>query len=197
LAEPGRFSSWITDHHTVGVPGATDMAHLPRLLSSVLADELSGAAGDLGVTPDEILLAAFGRAISRTIGDGLLSVDLDTGNWSGRGALSCAGPGEMSAAELLATVCAAVRVAAAPAPGTPTDIRLCYRSADAHPVNPEAGTGTGSACLLALHATHDDAGQVVLDWWYDARGFAPYTVEELAEQFPLALVEIASEAVGG
>ena len=37
-------------------------------------------------------------------------------------------------------------------------------------------------------------GLVQLDWWYDTRSFEPYTVEELAEQFPLALIELTSEA---
>ena len=33
-----------------------------------------------------------------------------------------------------------------------------------------------------------------LDWWYDTRSFDAYTVEELAEQLPLALIELTSEA---
>ena len=36
---------------------------------------------------------------------------------------------------------------------------------------------------------------VQLDWWYDTRSFDPYTVEELAEQLPLALIELTSEAM--
>ena len=33
-----------------------------------------------------------------------------------------------------------------------------------------------------------------LDWWYDTARLERYTVEELAEQFPLALIEITSDA---
>ena len=41
---------------------------------------------------------------------------------------------------------------------------------------------------------HRADGLVQLDWWYDTRSFDAYTVEELAEQFPLALIEMTSEA---
>ena len=34
-----------------------------------------------------------------------------------------------------------------------------------------------------------------LDWWYDTRRFYPSTVEELTEQFPLALIELTSDAI--
>jgi hypothetical protein len=34
-----------------------------------------------------------------------------------------------------------------------------------------------------------------LDWWYDTTRFDHYTVEELTEQFRLALFEMTSDAV--
>jgi hypothetical protein len=34
-----------------------------------------------------------------------------------------------------------------------------------------------------------------LDWWYDTSRFDRYTVEELTEQFPFALLEMTSDAV--
>jgi hypothetical protein len=34
-----------------------------------------------------------------------------------------------------------------------------------------------------------------MDWWYDARRLDAATVEELTEQFPLALIELTSEAL--
>ena len=37
-------------------------------------------------------------------------------------------------------------------------------------------------------------GLLQFDWWYDASRFERYTVEELAEQFPLALIEMTSDA---
>src|SRR4051794_3369293 len=33
------------------------------------------------------------------------------------------------------------------------------------------------------------------DWWYDTRSFDAYTVEELTEQLPIALIELTSEAM--
>ena len=33
-----------------------------------------------------------------------------------------------------------------------------------------------------------------LDWWYDANRFDRYTIDELIEQFPLALFEMTSDA---
>ncbi len=37
-------------------------------------------------------------------------------------------------------------------------------------------------------------GLLHLDWWYDATRFDAYSIEEIAEQFPLALIEITSDA---
>ena len=64
----------------------------------------------------------------------------------------------------------------------------------------------GDLLLLPRHRARDCAirwsfgriaadGLVQLDWWYDTRSFDSYTVEELAEQFPLALIELTSEAM--
>jgi hypothetical protein len=36
---------------------------------------------------------------------------------------------------------------------------------------------------------------VQMDWWYDARRLDRYTVEEMTEQFPLALINLTSDAV--
>ena len=36
-----------------------------------------------------------------------------------------------------------------------------------------------------------------LDWWYDIRSFDRSTVEELAGQFPLALIELTSDGAAG
>ena len=47
---------------------------------------------------------------------------------------------------------------------------------------------------LELRAYRAD-GLVQLDWWYDTRSFDSYTVEELTEQLPLALIELTSEAM--
>ena len=53
---------------------------------------------------------------------------------------------------------------------------------------------TPTAHALELRAYRAD-GLVQLDWWYDTRSFDAYTVEELTEQLPLALIELTSEAM--
>ena len=55
------------------------------------------------------------------------------------------------------------------------------------------GTEPGLRHALELRAYRAD-GLVQLDWWYDTRSFDSYTVEEFAEQLPLALIELTSEA---
>ncbi len=56
------------------------------------------------------------------------------------------------------------------------------------------GTEPGLRHALELRAYRAD-GLVQLDWWYDTRSFDAYTVEELVEQLPLALIELTSEAM--
>jgi hypothetical protein len=46
---------------------------------------------------------------------------------------------------------------------------------------------------LELRA-HRRGEVLVLDWWYDTRSFAPYTIQELSEQLPYTLIELTSEA---
>jgi len=186
LADSGQVSSWIADHHVVSAPAPIDIAHVSGVLNSVLAGELAGAAEQLDVTAEELLLAALCRTVSRTLGDGVLSVDVDADNWTGRAALVCAPRTELSAADMLVATRNAVR-AATPAPQARCDIRFGYHT--------DAPLAAADGVLLALHAHHDPAADVVvLDWCYDTRSFEAYTIEELAEQFPLALTEIASEA---
>jgi len=56
----------------------------------------------------------------------------------------------------------------------------------------EAPPGLGHALELRIYRTAD---RVHVDWWYDSSHFEPYTVEELAEQFPLALFEMTTDAL--
>jgi phthiocerol/phenolphthiocerol synthesis type-I polyketide synthase E len=57
----------------------------------------------------------------------------------------------------------------------------------------ETPPGLGHA--LELRAYRAD-GLVQMDWWYDTRRLDRHTVEELTEQFPLALIELTSEGIG-
>jgi hypothetical protein len=66
----------MTDYDTVGRPEADDVAVVSAPLSDVLTQELDGASVALGVTAEDVLLAALGRAIERTIGEGAVAVDV-------------------------------------------------------------------------------------------------------------------------
>ncbi len=194
-----RASSWITDYLVTGSPAPTDLAGLSHPLDDVLSAEFAAAQADLAATPGEVLLAAFGRAVARTIGDGRLELDVDVDGddetvTTGRAALQCTSPRDVSAAALLTAGRDALRAVEriATARTLQADVRFSYRTAFTGQV-PDTGH------LLALHACCDpDGPQVVhLDWWYDIRSFDRSTVEQLAEQFPLALIELAAHGVAG
>jgi hypothetical protein len=200
----------IADHDIAdtALPGRRTCLAAP--LGPVLSLELDGAAAELGLASGEILLAALSRAIARTIGDGVVGVDV-----VGSGhpvALVCAGVQWASATE---TVTAVRRMLA----GLP---RAQWGPAlpDSFYTSPAAPDRTHSSSEIAFNDLGEVAapptdvpvwtpglrralelrvyrlGDLVhLQWWYDAGRFFPSTVEELAEQFPLALIELTSEAV--
>ena len=88
-----RASSWITDYLVTGSPAPTDIAGLSNPLGDVLSVEFAAAQADLAAIAVAVLLAAFGRAVARAVGDGRLDVDVDVdgvGNpASGRAGLQC------------------------------------------------------------------------------------------------------------
>jgi hypothetical protein len=172
----------ILDHDLPDAPQAEDFAKVSAPLDSTLTAELDGAQWYLGVAGEEILLAALGLAIARTIGEGVITVDV-----AGHSAvpLVCTSAGLATATETLGAVHrtlsagpSAPKLAAQP----PSDICFSYLS-----------TEPGLRHALELRAYRADE-LVQLDWWFDTRGFDRYTVEELAEQLPLALIELTSEA---
>lgn len=185
-----------TDYDAVGRPTPADMATLSSPLSTVLTDELAGSAAELGVGVDVILIAALGRTVQRTIGDGAVSVDVPS-----RGAtvqalsVPCAPPTQTSATDLVAGVHQALAAL--------TLQRIVHGAFDDSGAQPPSNIlfVYGDAVLerahlghvLELHASHD-SGVLHLRWRYDVRSFDPYTVQELGEQFPLALIEVTSEA---
>ena len=173
----------IVDHEISDAPCAEDFAKFSAPLNSVLTAELDGAQWYLGVAGEEILLAALGLAIARTIGEGVVAVDV--AGHSGAVPLSCTSAGLATATETLGAVhrtLAAVPSAPKAAAAPPSEICFSY-----------LGTEPGLRHALELRAYRAD-DLVQLDWWYDTRGFDPHTVEELAEQLPLALIELTSEA---
>ncbi|HEY5841890.1 MAG TPA: hypothetical protein VIU87_10535 [Mycobacterium sp.] len=193
-----RASSWITDYLVTGSPAPTDIAGLSNPLDDVLSVEFAAAQSELAATAVEVLLAAFGRAVARAVGDGRLDVDVDVdgdGNpATGRAGLQCRAQRGLSATTLLSAGREALRTVE-PVEAARTfqaDVRFSYRTAFPGPA-PDTGH------LLALHACRDPRGPEVvhLDWWYDIRSFDRSTVEELAGQFPLAVIELASDGVAG
>lgn len=186
----------LTDYDAVGRPGTEELVRHSCALSAVLTQELEGASTALGLTCEEILVAALGRAVQRTIGEGFVAVDVARFDDSSYPvALACVGPDRVPATDMLANVHHSLAALSAQRMVRPVD---GDRSTD-----PMAGVlfayGVPMAQpalfghFLEVHAYLDGAA-LQLDWWYDARSFEPYTVQELAEQFPYAMIELTSES---
>jgi len=176
----------LADYHAEGAPTATDLQRIAMPLTDSLSAELDGAAAHLRVPAGKLLLAALGRAVARAIGCGVVAVDVD----SRIIALDCVPPAELDATEMLGHVCSALAASTVRQPGqAPAD--LAFRC-----VGSDSTEGPLPGHALQLRAARSN-GLVDLQWWFDARRFEAYTVEELAEQFPQALIEITSEAIPG
>lgn len=172
----------LTDHDVADPPRPEDLVRHPAPLSPVLSGELDGAAQALDSSAEELLLAALARTIGRTIGTGTVVVGLAD---HGPLALACATEKTISATDLLTGVRTSLG-ARTPAAGGAREIAVTFSG----PVL-ELPDSPCHAIELRIHRRHD---RVHLDWWYDPARFYPYTVVELAEQFPLALIEVCSEA---
>ncbi len=178
----------MTDYDAVGAaPQTMTSSCCPRTCRTSLTQELDGASAALGVTADEILLAAFGRAIARTIGEGVVAVDVP-GHGTHR---APGGPGlRGSAPERMPPRCwraCTARSRRCHCTGSCTaclTIRTrnrcptsCSRTATAEPGAARARSRTAR--------TPRDGEVMALDWWYDARSFEPYTIEELVRAVPV------------
>jgi hypothetical protein len=191
-----RANLQLTDYDAEDRPRVQDLELVAAPLSSLLTMELDGAAEVLGLTSDEILLAALGRAIERTIGNGAVAVDVPGYGTSVHPmALSCAAPGQVDADEMLAGVHHALEALTVRriVHGVPDDPRSQPVSDVLFANGDSAAARAHIGHLLELRA-YRRGDVVALDWWFDARSFESYTVQELAEQFPLALIELTSEA---
>jgi hypothetical protein len=156
--------------------------------------EVDGATEWLGLAADEILLAALGRTIARTIGNGVVAVDI-TGErrWLLHAIpLTCATAQQASATEMLGIVHRVLGDAHAAC--LPTEIFLNFIGTLPDGTTPMYETPPGLGYALELRVYRTD-GLLHLDWWYDASRFDRYTVEELTEQFPFALFEMTSDAL--
>ncbi|HVQ51414.1 MAG TPA: hypothetical protein VMS92_15330 [Mycobacterium sp.] len=163
--------------------------------SDEMTAEVDGATEWLGVAADEILLAALGRTIARTIGEGVVAVDV-TGEarWLLHAIpLTCATAQQASPTEMLGDV---HRLLAAgqpqgPLPRSETFVNYVGTLPDGTRPTYETHPALGYALELRVYRTD---GLLRLDWWFDTNRFDRYTVEELIEQFPLALFEMTSDA---
>lgn len=164
----------------------TQLEKLSASPSDELAEELAAAAEWLGVQAEEILLAALGRTLGRTRGEGTVTVDVTGGHrWlSHPVTLICAADTPMGPTEMLQ----GAHTALAGAPGRASgQAEILLNVSISGLVDEPAGRA------LELRAELVD-GRLRLDWWFDAARFDAYSVEEMAEQFPLALIEITSDA---
>jgi hypothetical protein len=163
--------------------------------SDEVTAEVDGATEWLGVAADEILLAALGRTIARTIGDGIVAVDV-TGErrWLLHAIpLVCATARQVSPTDMLGNVHRMFSAAPPHAASLPSEIFLNYIGTLPDGSTPMYETPPGLGYALELRVYRTD-GLLHLDWWYDTTRFDQYTVEELTEQFPLALFEMTSDA---
>ncbi|ORA38796.1 hypothetical protein BST13_04185 [Mycobacterium aquaticum] len=180
MLHPGT-TSWFSDYPTATPPRETDMATMTSALDDVLGEELAGARAAMGSSAEEILLAALGRTIARTIGDGVLEVDVD-GDVVRRASVACSAHRSLSGYDLLTTV---TRVPGRSRGHSRADVHFGYDAAG-------RGSAMSTGYLLSLHVQPDSGAGLQLEWTYDTRGFDPATVAELAEQFPFALIEVTS-----
>jgi hypothetical protein len=184
----------VVDHDIAdGTSPALDKLSMPP--SEEITAEVDGATEWLGVAADEILLAALGRTIARTIGDGIVAVDV-TGErrWLLHAIpLLCATAQQASATEMLGTVHRMLGAVPAQAESVPSEVFLNHIGTLPAGTTPMYETPPGLGYALELRVYRSD-GLLQLDWWYDSTRFDRYTIEELMEQFPLALFEMTSDA---
>ncbi len=173
---------------------ATDTAgsqfeNVVTALSSELIGELDWATEFLGVSSEEILLAALGRTFGRTRGDGTVVVNV-VGNRRPCPpvVLMCAASPPMGPTEMLQGAHNGL-VASFGHPETTSKSEILLNTL------PGGGQGSAdhSAAALEVHVARVD-GALQLAWCFDTGRLARYSVEEMAEQFPLALIEITSDA---
>jgi hypothetical protein len=183
----------IVDYDVVDAKRFSTLERLATPPTSELTAELDGAAAWLDLTADEIILAALGRTIARTIGDGVVGVDVTSERrWLLQPVpLVCATAEQASATDMIRMVLRAL-AAGADHPGqAPSEIFVNNAGAVSEAPLEEIPAGLGYALELRVYRI---GGDMHLDWWYDTSRFDPYTVEELMEQFRLSLFEMTSDA---
>jgi hypothetical protein len=171
------------------------LAKLSTPATDEMTAEIDGATDWLGLAADELVLAALGRTIARTIGEGVVAVDI-TGErrWLLHAIpLICATAQQASPTEMLGNVHRVLGAVPAHVASLPSEVFLNYIGTLPDGATPMYETPPGLGYVLELRVYRTD-GQLHLDWWYDTSRFDRYTVEELTEQFPFALFEMTSDA---
>jgi hypothetical protein len=178
----------VVDDEISGRPRPEDLVRFSAALSHELTAELDGAVDATGLGVEEVLLAALGRAIARTIGVGVVTVGGLTTVQPIR--LCCADERDMDADALLADVREALT------PARQLGNSLADVAFSLVGLSPEAALdplqlADGPALSVLAYRT---GGELQMDWWYDARRLDGCTIEELTIQFRLGLIGLTSEA---
>src|ERR1700716_2286653 len=155
------------DHDIAEGPSPV-LERLSTPASDEMTAEVDGATEWLGVAADEILLAALGRTIARTIGEGVVAVDV-TGEarWLLHTIpLTCATVQHASPTEMLGDVHR--MMAEAPPQGTllRSDTFVNYVGTMRDGTKPTYQTHPGLGYALELRMYRTD-GLLHLDWWFD------------------------------
>jgi hypothetical protein len=188
----------VADHDAAADSAQAEPVRLSAPMDDVLTLELDGAAFALGLASDELLLAALGRTVARTIADGVLTVDIARDGGAAQQAVDviCAAENDVSATEMVTAVHRTLG-AAGGAPSffgdaAPASNEIFFNYLGTQPSR-QSAEHPASGHALELRA-YRDGGSMQLDWWYDSGRFDHATVLELSEQFPFALIELTSEA---
>jgi hypothetical protein len=185
----------VVDYPTADPSRSAEMGRVSTPDTTELTAELDGATSWLDVPADEVLLAALARTIARTLGDGVVPVDVASERRCLLDAvpLICATAQQASATEVLGGVHHALATASESSANGPSEVYFNYIGAVPEETVPVQKTppALGHALEVRIYRAAD---LVHVDWWYDTSRFDPYTIEELAEQFPLALFEMTSDA---
>ncbi|MGE5695454.1 MAG: hypothetical protein ACM4D3_09515 [Candidatus Sericytochromatia bacterium] len=175
----------MTDHDVAGPARPDDLAKLSAPLTELLTTELDEARQYLGVTAEELLLAALCRTIGRAVGGGELRVDVH----GHRVQLGCVSARPLDATGVLNAVHRGLHSAVKSAVSPPAIAFTYYERLE--PSRVDVIPADGHAVVLRAYPR---GGVMQLDWWYDTRRMAHTTVDDLAAQFALALIELTSEA---
>lgn len=186
----------LADYEVAEATPAAGMAKVSTPTSQELTAEFDGATEWLDLPADEMLLAALTRTIARTLCEGVVPIDVA----SERGALLdavpmiCATARQANPTEVLTHVHRALADASEHVAAEPSAVYLNYIGEAPEETVPVRETQPGLGHALEVRV-YRSAGDVHVDWWYDTSRFERYTVEELAEQFPLSLIEMTSDAL--